>query len=661
MSDNSKKTNGSSGNFFATLWRWIRRMVLGPSAEMKEMDIFEVEKLESPSRMAVKVFFRRKLAVGALCVLIFLFILVFVGPLFKPMDINFTDPDQANVKPINNLRAIPAAVKNQVKMIHGFGNFTVAVGQDQKLYIWGNSENAMTRIDYAAFPEEVKNGKVYEAAAGYDHVIAVVINPDDPTKGHLVIWGDKNNGQYGYNTGNPTDPVLELPKEIREGDLELSKIGHLNAGKQVSSLVYDGKLYLWGNTNTIQNLVRLQEISADAESPFVKAVFTNYYVIALCEDGTVVAPSSLAPTIFRDEEGTSLYDGEDTDVLQFISRHTIVDIAASKNCFAFLADDGDFVVQGASKYNEMDLPDVPEDEQAISLEGGSLHFGVVTDAGKVYLWGCRDQGQCRLNKKSGDKLFLGAYQTYVLNENGAVKASCGLKGYPFGTDGLGRDTWTRIIHGGKMTMTVGAVAVIISSIIAIIVGCVSGYFGGWVDMLLMRVTEIFAAIPFLPFAMMLSYILTTKPLRETTRIFIIMCILGLLSWTGLAHMVRGQVLAEREKEFVLAAKAMGIKERHIAFRHILPNVISVILVSMTLNFAGCLLTESSLSYLGFGVQQPRPTWGNMLNGANNSLVIQNYWWQWVFPALFLAIATICINIIGDTLRDVLDPKSSREK
>ena len=210
-------------------------------------------------------------------------------------------------------------------------------------------------------------------------------------------------------------------------------------------------------------------------------------------------------------------------------------------------------------------------------------------------------------------------------------------------------------------MTIGAIAVIISSVIAIIVGCLSGYFGGWVDILLMRVTEIFSAIPFLPFAMMLSYVLTSRPISETTRIMIIMVILGLLSWTGLARMIRAQVLAEREKEFVTAAKAMGVKERIIAFRHILPNIISVIIVSMTLDFAGCLLTESSLSYLGFGVQQPRPTWGNMLNGANNSIVIQNYWWQWLFPAIFLAIATISINILGDTLRDVLDPKSSQEK
>ena len=193
------------------------------------------------------------------------------------------------------------------------------------------------------------------------------------------------------------------------------------------------------------------------------------------------------------------------------------------------------------------------------------------------------------------------------------------------------------------------------------IGCISGYFGGWVDMLLMRITEICSSIPFLPFAMMLSYIIRNYPIGDTMRIVIIMIILGLLSWTGLARMIRGQVLAEREKEFVTAAKSMGVKEGRIAFKHILPNVISIILVNVTLDFAGCMLTESSLSYLGFGVQQPQPTWGNMLYGANNSIVIQNYWWQWVFPAIFLAIATISINIIGDTLRDVLDPKSSQER
>ena len=209
-----------------------------------------------------------------------------------------------------------------------------------------------------------------------------------------------------------------------------------------------------------------------------------------------------------------------------------------------------------------------------------------------------------------------------------------------------------------MTMTIGGVAVIVSSLIATVVGCFAGYFGGWVDNLLMRITEIFSSIPFLPFAMLLSQIIKNYSIGENMRIFIIMLILGALSWTGLARMIRGQILVEREKEFVLSARAIGVKESKIAFFHVLPNIASVILVSMTLNFASCLLTESSLSYLGFGVQQPQPTWGNMLTGCNNSTVIQNYWWQWLFPALFLSVAVISINVLGDGVRDALDPKES---
>ena len=662
MNDKQEKPNALH-TFGKTVKRWFSRMFFGAGKELKEVDIFEVEKLESPTRLAVKAFFRRKLATGALIILIALFLLVFIGPLLVPMDVNFTDPAQANIAPTLAMRSVPSGLKNDIRAINGFSNFTVGVDKNNKLYMWGNAKDSLTGVRFTDYPKEVEESEVYLVAAGTDHVVAVVYDAPGSTTGHLVMWGDKNRGQLGVNTGNADDPVLELPAQIRTGTLELSKIESLACGKQVSALIYDNHIYFWGNKNTCLNMVNTQAYADQSDKTFKKVVFTNYYTAILCDDGSVVASDeiSMMGSYFRQEDGYSLRKEGNADVLTYLQGKKVVDIAASKSCFAFLTDDGDILVQGASKYGEKAISPIPAGEKPLKLEGGSFHFATVTDAGKVYLWGSNDKKQCDLSGKSADNVFLGSYQTYLTDSDGKLLDSCGLRGYLFGTDGMGRDTATRIIHGGKMTMTIGAVAVIISSLIAIIIGCVSGYFGGWVDLLLMRVTEIFAAIPFLPFAMMLSYVLTTRPLSENTRIFIIMCILGLLSWTGLAHMIRGQVLAEREKEFVLAAKSMGVKERRIAFRHILPNVISVVLVSMTLSFAGCLLTESGLSYLGFGVQQPRPTWGNMLNGANNSLVIQNYWWQWVFPAIFLAIATICINIIGDALRDVLDPKSSQEK
>jgi peptide/nickel transport system permease protein len=380
-------------------------------------------------------------------------------------------------------------------------------------------------------------------------------------------------------------------------------------------------------------------------------------MLVLKEDGTITGGSTLS----LNQQGVSSKDGKVKNVGAYLEGKTVVDIAATNNCYAAVLSDGSFVVFGGASYGEKDLPTVPAGENAVSVTAGTRHFVIITDKGNAYSWGHNDHGQASLQGVSADNVFCGSKQTYVIDENDDVVRKVGLKGYAMGTDSSGRDILTRIIHGGKMTMTVGAVAVIVSTIIAIIIGCVSGYFGGWVDMLLMRFTEICSSIPFLPFAMMLSYVIQGKAIKEETRIVIIMVMLGVLSWPGLARMIRAQVLAEREKEFVIAAKSMGIKEKAIAFKHILPNVISIILVNVTLDFAGCMLTESSLSYLGFGVQQPQPTWGNMLNGAKNGTVIQNFWWQWLFPSIFLAIATISINIIGDTLRDVFDPKSSSER
>ena len=176
-------------------------------------------------------------------------------------------------------------------------------------------------------------------------------------------------------------------------------------------------------------------------------------------------------------------------------------------------------------------------------------------------------------------------------------------------------------------------------------------------MLLMRFAEIMGAIPFLPFAMTLSVVLGNS-VNETQRIVLIMVILGILEWPGLARLVRGQILSEREKEFVTAARAVGIKEGIIIFRHILPNVISVVIVNITLRYATSLLTESSLSFLGFGVVEPNPTWGNMITGSQNAAVIANYWWRWAFPAIALSLSTISINMLGDGLRDAIDPKSA---
>lgn len=620
--------------------RWLRRMLFGADRELKAA----AEKIESPGRLTVKAFFRRKLAVIALAVLISLFLFVFIGPYFVPITLNYTDPLQANIAPNYSMRAVPSGLKGNIRSISGVSNFTVGVSRDNRLYIWGHTKDALTGQDYADFPEEVKQGKILTAAAGSDHVIAIT------TEGKIVGWGNRANGQYGYLSA-PNDPYMQMPEAFLTGAVDPAAVKQLICGYQATGLILNGKLYLWGNPNTLLNM---REIGQKYSTGVRKVALSNYYALVLLEDGTVTGGSALP---LQNQSAVSSVKGRIRNLGGYLQAKPVTDIAATNNCYALVTEDGELIVFGAVQYGENQIP---EGERFVSVSGGTRHFAAVTEQGRVYTWGHNDSGQASIQGAEAAAVFAGAKQTYLVDDSGKLLQGVGLKGYLFGTDSLGRDVFARIVHGGRMTMTIGAVAVIVASIIGIIVGSLAGYFGGWTDLILMRVTEIFSAIPFLPFAMLLSYVIRTMPIDETTRIFIIMVILGLLSWTGLARMIRAQVLAEREKEFVLAAKAMGIRQGRIAFKHILPNVISVILVSMTLDFAGCLLTESSLSYLGFGVQQPQPTWGNMLGGANNSIVIQNYWWQWLFPALFLSIATISINVIGDTLRDALDPKTGQE-
>lgn len=642
-----KKEN--KGKLLSTPGRWLKRMFFGAGKELADGGLAAAD-LESPSKLTVKAFLHRKLAVAALVVLIALFLFVLIGPSFVPISLTYTDPLQANLPPNYSMLSIPRALARNVRSINGFSSFTVGVDNQNNFYIWGITEDVVLDTDLKDIPSEIRPGNVLTAAAGSDHIIAIT------TDGKIVGWGNNSAGQYGYVT-DENAPYIQMPEEFITGTVDPQAVDQLVCGFHSTVLVLDGRVYAWGNTTATKSL---EELSSDEiyKTNVKKVALSNYYALVLFEDGTVTGGSQM---MLSRQSAYSTRDGRIENLKAYLSGKTVTDVAATDSCFALILADGSLVAFGAAKYGETDLSSLPAGETFVSVSGGTRHFAAVTQSGKAYAWGHSDAHRHQVSGKAAAAVFAGPKQTYLADENDNVTFKTGLKGYLMGTDRMGRDVFTRIIHGGKMTMTIGAVAVIVSSVIAIIVGCLSGYFGGKTDLILMRFTEICSAIPFLPFAMMLSYVIRTRPIDETTRIFIIMIMLGLLSWPGLARMIRGQVLTEREKEFVLAAKSMGVRERRIAFRHILPNVISVILVSMTLDFAGCLLTESSLSYLGFGVQQPQPTWGNMLNGANNSIVIQNYWWQWAFPALFLSLATICINIIGDALRDVLDPRSSREK
>ena len=224
--------------------------------------------------------------------------------------------------------------------------------------------------------------------------------------------------------------------------------------------------------------------------------------------------------------------------------------------------------------------------------------------------------------------------------------------HPFGTDNFGRCFLTRILHGGRISMLVGLVSTGIALLIGVPLGCLAGYFGGWVDAVVMRLVEFLSAIP------VLLLVLIVNGMVETPSIFYVMIIIGVFTWGGITRQVRGQFLSLRQQEFVQAAYSLGYKDSYVIFRHILPNALTPVIVMVTMGVASAILTESALSYLGMGVQEPIPSWGAMLRAGQAHLRTSPH--MAVIPGIFIMIVVLAMNFLGDGLRDALDPRIAKK-
>ena len=233
------------------------------------------------------------------------------------------------------------------------------------------------------------------------------------------------------------------------------------------------------------------------------------------------------------------------------------------------------------------------------------------------------------------------------------------KDHFLGTDKDGRDVFTRLMYGGRISLAVSFIAVFAINVLGVVLGGISGYFGGVIDDVIMRICDILMCLPGFPILLIISTLLDSANVAANSRIYFLMAFLTLFSWPGMARLVRGQILYLREQEYMVAAEAMGYSTARKIFKHLIPNVMPQLIVSMTLSLGSMILYEAALSFLGMGVQAPYAAWGTMINATNDPNILINYMNIWIPPGLCIVTAVLGFNFVGDGLRDALDPKGRR--
>lgn len=595
-------------------------------SKTKALEVHEEEQVQSPMKTIMKTFLSRRLTQVGLFLFGSILLAVLILPIFFPLNMYHQDVTQQNVRPGFGMMRYPRHLSGNVRQISAGANWAVGVSDDGNVYVWGFADD-----DLLAIPQNM--GNVLYVSAGHEHALAL------NDQGEVFTWGD--NTHFGS---------MILPYALGDipGAVQRANIVAVQAGFQISSALDDqGNLFIWGNTLIFEANTRFLEGAPVAEWDLAQLT-----ALALTQDGYV--KSLAANRHFPINEFPDEIQGR------------TVALSTSDRQGAALLDDGTVVMWGEGIVHtpEGTFYTIAEFEPPAHIQGrvtaidsGRDHFTVILDDGTVYSFGENHVRQANHSRRASniEQIAIGFFQNYAIDADGNIY-TWGLNGYVFGTDGMGRDVFLRVITGGRFTLSIGAVAVIISTTIGILLGSLAGYFGGRLDMFLMRLAEVFSSIPFLPFAMILTWVIGSS-VGQTGRILVIMVVLGLLSWPGIMRLTRGQMLQARENDYVMAARSLGVRERKIIFKHIFPNIIAMLIVSITLSLAGSMLIESGLSFLGFGIFAPQPTWGNMLNDTINSVVIREYWWRWVFPGAFLFISVLSVNVIGDGLREAIDPKA----
>ena len=562
-------------------------------------------KVLSPGMMVFKRFIRNRLAIAGICILIFMFLFSFLGGLISPyrQDQVFYKVDAAN-------KEYASAVVNADY------RFTTADG------------SALSTMVRATFNSQVKgkegdeitftaDGKVYTAAKVAENFYLIKAGED---LGSVTVLGK----------------IADVkPAEGKEISDELKKAAIAAAQSAASAFELDGVSYtLTAGKAKSYTLSGMSEVALasmlnfDALDPQYSVLTGNYEFRRNCETAMHAGETSFetdgaAYTLEIEDETTASVKNAENE-----------EIATVSNVIVSPVTNG---VLLSAAYRDAVIEAIAEKKTS---------FDYVNAEGKTE--------KHTIQMRGNNYIISTEQQTYLIDMYSPPSAE-----HPLGTDDHGMDVLTRLMYGGRISLMVGFIVMILENIIGIIIGGVSGYFGGWVDTLLMRFVDLFNSIPYYPMMIIAGAIMDSFEVNPYTRLYLMMAIMGIMGWTGVARVVRGQILSLREQDFMVATEATGIPVSRRIFRHLVPNVMPLLIVQATMGLGGIILTEATLSFLGLGIKYPLASWGSIINSASNIYVMTNCWYLWIPAGLLIVLTVLGFNFVGDGLRDAFDPKMKR--
>ena len=557
-------------------------------------------KVLSPGALVAKRFFRNRLAVVGLSILVFMFVFSFIGGLLSPYgeDEFFYREDQ-----INKEFAVVTENSDFRYMAKDSNLFGSAVQAQTMLAIQkGNEAFSYNGTNYALAQE----GADFYAISSGGKLIGIaykdVVSSSD---------GQALSFEFVYTA---LKSYAALEQELED------EAAQETAGASEAA----------GATDDTAE-------PAEPAEPVVKSFTVDGLTYTIAEDGGVLQGEKEVAYISR-----------------YIVQAIMPDIFLSRDFKEKLIDT---IAAGETKFTYTDESLILDDEADAALEDDEAGIGAMDDglveedntSSSATAEYTIERSQNHANWIIRQQQSSRQYDTY--------RSPCAK--HWLGTDKYGMDMLTRLMYGGRVSLMIGFIVIIIETVLGVILGGVAGYFGGWVDNLIMRLVDIFYCIPSMPIILILGAAMDQQRVEPGRRLIYLMLILGILGWAGIARLVRGQILSLREQEFMTATEACGISVKSRIFKHLIPNVIPQLIVNCTMGLGSVIITEATLSFLGLGVKFPFASWGNIINDVNNTHVLTTYWFIWIPAGLLLLLTVLAFNLVGDGLRDAFDPKMKR--